>query len=88
MILIGENLNVMVKRIGEAMRNRDAKTIQELAVAEAEAGVDYIDINLGPARKAGDELMEWIVKTVQEVVDIPLYLDTTNEVAIEAGLNV
>jgi 5-methyltetrahydrofolate corrinoid/iron sulfur protein methyltransferase len=88
MILIGENLNVMVKRIGEAMRNRDAKTIQELAVAEAEAGVDYIDINLGPARKAGDELMEWIVKTVQEVVDIPLYLDTTNEVAIEAGLKV
>jgi len=86
MILIGENLNVMVKRIGEAMRNRDAKTIQELAVAEAEAGVDYIDINLGPARKGGDELMEWIVKTVQEVVDIPLYLDTTNEIAIEAGL--
>ena len=86
MILIGENLNVMVKKIGTAMRERDSKTIQELAVAEAQAGVDYIDINLGPARKAGDELMEWIVKTVQEVVDIPLYLDTTNEVAIEAGL--
>lgn len=88
MILIGENLNVMVKKIGTAMKERDSKTIQELAVAEAEAGVDYIDINLGPARKAGDELMEWIVKTVQEVVDIPLYLDTTNEVAIEAGLKV
>ncbi len=88
MILIGENLNVMVKRIGTAMKERDAKTIQELAVAEAEAGVDYIDINLGPARKGGDELMEWIVKTVQEVVDIPLYLDTTNEAAIEAGLRV
>lgn len=88
MILIGENLNVMVKRIGMAMRERDAKTIQDLAVAEAEAGVDYIDINLGPARKAGDELMEWIVKTVQEVVDIPLCLDTTNEAAIEGGLRV
>ncbi len=88
MILIGENLNVMVKRIGTAMKERDSKTIQELAVAEAEAGVDYIDINLGPARKGGDELMEWIVKTVQEVVDIPLYLDTTNEAAIEAGLRV
>jgi len=88
MILIGENLNVMVKKIGTAMKERDPKTIQELAVAEAEAGVDYIDINLGPARKAGDELMEWIVKTVQEVVDVPLYLDTTNEAAIEAGLRV
>jgi 5-methyltetrahydrofolate corrinoid/iron sulfur protein methyltransferase len=88
MILVGENLNVMVQRIGTAMRERDSKTIQELAVAEAEAGIDYIDINLGPARKAGDELMEWMVKTVQEVVDIPLYLDTTNEAAIEAGLRV
>jgi 5-methyltetrahydrofolate corrinoid/iron sulfur protein methyltransferase len=88
MILIGENLNVMVKRIGQAMKDRDPKPIQELAVAEAEAGVDYIDVNLGPARKGGEELMEWMVKTVQEVVDLPLYLDTTNVQAVEAGLKV
>ncbi len=86
MLLIGENLNVMVKRIGQAMKDRDPKPIQELAVKEAEAGVDFIDINLGPARKGGAELMEWMVKTVQEVVDTPLYLDTTNIEAIEAGL--
>ncbi len=30
--------------------------------------------------------MEWMVKTIQEVVDLPLYLDTTNVNAIEAGL--
>jgi 5-methyltetrahydrofolate corrinoid/iron sulfur protein methyltransferase len=30
--------------------------------------------------------MEWVVKTVQEVVDTPLYLDTINAEAIEAGL--
>ena len=88
MILIGENLNVMVKKIGQAMKERNPKPIQELAVAEAEAGVDYIDVNLGPARKGGGELMEWMVKTVQEVVDLPLYLDTTNVSAIEAGLKV
>ncbi|MBN1841633.1 MAG: dihydropteroate synthase [Deltaproteobacteria bacterium] len=88
MILIGENLNVMVKRIGQAIKERDPKPIQGLAVAEAEAGVDYIDINLGPARKGGEELMEWMVKTIQEVVDLPLYLDTTNAKAVEAGLKV
>ena len=86
MLLIGENLNVMVKKIGTAMKERDPKPIQELAIAEANAGVDYIDINLGPARKGGGELMEWVVKTVQEVVDTPLYLDTINAEAIEAGL--
>jgi 5-methyltetrahydrofolate corrinoid/iron sulfur protein methyltransferase len=86
MLRIGENLNVMVKKIGTAMKDRDPKPIQELAIAEAKAGVDFIDINLGPARKGGGELMEWIVKVVQEVVDTPLYLDTINTEAIEAGL--
>ncbi len=88
MILIGENLNVMVKKIGTAIKEKDPKPIRELAIAEASAGVDYIDINLGPARKGGGELMEWIVKTVQEVVDTSLYLDTINAEAIEAGLRV
>lgn len=88
MIRIGENLNVMVKKIGAAMKDRDPKPIQELAIAEAKAGVNYIDINLGPARKEGAELMEWVVRTVQEVVDLPLYLDTINTEAIEAGLKV
>ncbi len=88
MELIGENMNVMVAKIGTAMKERDAKTIQELAVAEAAAGVHYLDINLGPARKGGAELMEWMVKTIQEVVDLPLYLDTTNVEAIGAGLKV
>jgi len=88
MLRIGENLNVMIKRIGAAMKARDPKPIQEMAVAETEAGVDYIDINLGPARKAGDELMTWVVNTVQEVTDTPLCLDTTNAVAMEAGLKV
>jgi 5-methyltetrahydrofolate corrinoid/iron sulfur protein methyltransferase len=86
MILIGENLNVMVKRIGQAIKERNPKPIQALAVAEAEAGVDYIDINIGPARKGGAELMSWMVEIVQEVVDLPLYLDTTNVEAVEAGL--
>jgi len=86
MILIGENLNIMVKKIGTAMREKDPKPIQELAIAEANAGVDYIDVNLGPARKGGGELMEWVVKTVHEVVDTPLFLDTINAEAIEAGL--
>jgi len=88
MILIGENLNVMSKTIGPALRERNPKPIQELARAEAAAGVDYLDLNIGPARKGGEELMEWVVQTVQEVTDKPLSLDTTNLNAMEAGLKV
>jgi cobalamin-dependent methionine synthase I len=86
MILIGENLNIMSQTIGPALRERNPKPIQELAKAETD--VDYIDLNIGPARKAGDELMAWVVKTVQEVTDKSLSLDTTNPVAMEAGLKV
>jgi cobalamin-dependent methionine synthase I len=88
MILIGESINVMSKTIGPALKERNPKPIQELAKAEVETGVDYLDLNIGPARKAGDELMTWAVNTVQEVTDLPLSLDTTNPVAMEAGLKV
>ena len=86
MILIGENINVMSQTIGPALKERNPKPIQELAKAEAETGVDYLDLNIGPARKAGDEIMTWVVNTVQEVTDKPLSLDTTNLIAMEAGL--
>ncbi len=86
MILIGENLNVMSKTLGPALRERNAAPIQEMAKAETEAGIDLIDLNIGPARKGGDELMDWVVNTVQAVTDKQLSLDTTNLVAMEAGL--
>ena len=57
MILVGENLNIMSKTLGPALRERNAGPVQEMAVAEHKVDVDYIDINIGPARKGGDEFM-------------------------------
>ncbi|MCG6894680.1 MAG: dihydropteroate synthase [Desulfobacteraceae bacterium] len=89
MILIGESLNVISKKIGRAFKERDPKPLQEEALEQKKLGMDYIDINLGPAKKDGHELMPWVIQTVQEVVDdIPLALDTSNIDAIEAGLKV
>ena len=89
MYLIGESLNVISRKIGTAFKERDPKPIQEEALFQKEKGMDYIDINLGPAKKDGHELMPWVVQTVQEVVpDVPLALDTSNIDAIEAALKV
>ena len=88
MLLIGESLNVMSKKVGQAMKDRDPGPIQEEAKLQKEKGMDYVDINLGPAKKDGAELMPWIVQTVQEVVDLPLALDTSNIDAIAEGLKV
>ncbi len=86
MLFVAENINVMSKSLGPAMRNRDAGPIENMAKILAANGADYLDINVGPARKNGAEMVEWMVKTVQGVVDKPLWVDTTNIEAMEAGL--
>jgi len=88
MLLIGENLNVINTIIGRAFKQKDPGPIAAEAIRQKEKGMDWIDINLGPARKGGPELMEFVVKTVQEAIgdETPLCLDTSNIEAMEAGL--
>jgi len=86
MILIGENIHIISKAVSEAVRNRDVAPIQALARAQAQAGADYLDLNLGPARREPQEVASWLVETVQEVADLPISLDTMNPLAMEAGL--
>jgi len=86
--VVAENINIMSKYTGNAMREKDPKPIQEWAEKLTERGADLLDLNVGPARKGGPEMMQWLVRTVQEVTDLPLFLDTTNSEAIEAGLQV
>lgn len=88
MLVIGEKLNVMGKSIGPAMKDREKRPIQDMAMRQVENGADVLDINLGPATKGGPELMEFVVTTVQEVTDTRLCLDTMNAEAMEAGLRV
>ncbi|ADJ26121.1 dihydropteroate synthase DHPS [Dehalogenimonas lykanthroporepellens BL-DC-9] len=85
-VLIAENINVISKSIGPAIRERQAAPILELASAAFAVGMDYLDLNIGPARKNGAETMRWLVETVQNDVELPLSLDTTNAEAINAGL--
>jgi cobalamin-dependent methionine synthase I len=86
MVIIGENIHVIAQAVSTAIKERDAKVIQELARAQTEAGADYIDLNVGPMKKDPEENMQWLVSTVQEVTDLPLSIDTMNPVAMEAGL--
>jgi cobalamin-dependent methionine synthase I len=86
MILIGENIHILSKAIAEALQNREKEVFQNLARKQAAAGVDYLDLNVGPVRKDPDSLA-WLVEVVQEVVDLPLSLDTLNPEAMEKALS-
>jgi 5-methyltetrahydrofolate corrinoid/iron sulfur protein methyltransferase len=88
MLVIGEKLSIIAKRVREAMMSRDKGPIQEIAKAQADAGAGMIDANIGPAEDGGEDLMQWMVTTIQETVKLPVCLDTTNASALEAGLKV
>jgi 5-methyltetrahydrofolate corrinoid/iron sulfur protein methyltransferase len=46
-----------------------------------------IDLNIGPRKKDGPEVVEWLVECMQEAVPgMTISFDTTNLAAIEAGL--
>ena len=86
MYIIGENIHIISDKVKTALKDRDAKFFQELAVQQVDAGAQALDINLGPRKKDGEEVFPWMVEVVEQVVDVPLSFDTTNVLGIEAGL--
>jgi len=88
MLIIGEKLSIIAKRVREAMMKREKPPIQDIAISQWKAGAGMIDANIGPAEEGGESLMQWMVTTIQEAVTLPVCLDTTNYTAIEAGLAV
>jgi cobalamin-dependent methionine synthase I len=88
MSLIGEGIHVISKEINHAIQTRNPEPIQKLARLQEEAGADYLDLNLGPLSKNPVETIQWVIGAVQEVVNIPVSLDTPNPLAMEAGLQI
>jgi 5-methyltetrahydrofolate corrinoid/iron sulfur protein methyltransferase len=86
MYIIGENIHIISQSVKDALRDKDAKFFQDLAVRQVDAGAQALDLNLGPRKKDWEEVFPWMVKTVEAVVDVPLSFDSTNLLGIEAGL--
>ncbi len=87
MYIIGENIHIISPRVKEALANRDGGFFVQLAQKQKAAGAHVLDLNIGPQKKAGPEVISWLIDCVQEGVgDMTVSLDTTNLVAIETGL--
>lgn len=86
MYIIGENIHIISDKVKLALKERDAKFFQDLAVSQVEGGAQALDINLGPRKKDWEEVFPWMVETVEAVTDVPLSFDSTNLMGIEAGL--
>lgn len=87
MFIIGENIHIISPRVKQALAERDGAFFVQLARKQKEAGAHALDLNIGPQKKAGPEVIDWLVDVVQEAVgDMTLSFDTTNLAAIETGL--
>jgi 5-methyltetrahydrofolate--homocysteine methyltransferase len=76
MIIIGEKINGSIPSVGEAIINRDADFIRNLARTQTEAGADFIDVCASGDASVELEAMEWLINLVQEVTDTPIAVDS------------
>jgi len=84
---IGENIHIISPRVKEALAERDGAFFVELARQQKDAGAHALDLNIGPQKKSGPEVMDWLTDCMQEAVPgMTLSFDTTNLAAIETGL--
>jgi 5-methyltetrahydrofolate corrinoid/iron sulfur protein methyltransferase len=87
MYIIGENIQILSARVKSAIADRDATPIREMALSQIQHGANMLDVNIGPRKRDGIEVMQWMIDEIYDQVGpVPLSLDTTNAAAIEAGL--
>lgn len=89
MIIIGEKINATIPGLKEIIEGRNGEALLNLAVAQASAGADYIDVNVAvdtASRDEEKELMKWAVTLLRDKVDKPLCIDSGDPEVIEAGL--
>jgi cobalamin-dependent methionine synthase I len=83
MKIIGEKINGTRKKIAQAIAERDVETIQNLAIKQSEAGAHWLDVNAGTHPKQEPDDLACLVDIIQDVVDIPLCLDSANPTALK-----
>ena len=87
--VIGERINPTgKKRLQQALLEEDTDYLVEMAIRQADAGADLLDINVGYPGVDEVTMLPRVVQAVQAAVDLPLQLDTTNPAALEAALRV
>lgn len=86
MIIIGERINTSRKRVTEAIERKDKIFFQEEARKQEDAGADYIDVNCGTRIDTELDEFLWLVDLIQEVVSVPLSLDSADPKVLAAGL--
>lgn len=86
-VLIGERINPTgKKRFKEALRENDIDYILGEGLSQQEKGAHVLDVNVGLPEIDEPAMLEKVCYELQAIIDLPLQIDTTDVVAMEAAL--
>jgi cobalamin-dependent methionine synthase I len=86
MKIIGEKINGTRKRVAQAIAERDAEFIKDLAQKQAAAGSSWLDVNAGTLPSQEPDDLVWLIENIQSVVETPLSLDSANPKALQIAI--
>ena len=88
-VLIGERINPTGrKRLAAELAAGNIEIVKQEALTQVDSGADVIDVNVGAIGVDQVTMLPRAVEMVQEVVDVPISIDTADPVALEAALKV
>ena len=85
--IVGERLNPTGRQLLiDAYVSGNNDYVINLALEQSKEGSEILNVNVGVPDLDEERAMKRVIKGIQEVVDVPLQLDSSNVKALEAGL--
>ena len=85
--IVGERLNPTGRKpLIDAYVSGNNDYVINLALEQSKEGSEILNVNVGVPDLDEEKTMKRVIKGIQEVVDVPLQLDSSNVKALEAGL--
>ncbi len=86
-VLVGERINPTgKKRFKQALKENDLPYIINEGLAQEDKGVHVLDVNVGLPEIDEVAMLKSVVKELQSVTELPLQLDTSDPIAMEAAM--
>ncbi|MEW8998078.1 MAG: homocysteine S-methyltransferase family protein [Thermoanaerobacter sp.] len=87
--VIGERINPTgKKKLSEAFLAGNVSLAVEEAIKQQKCGAEILDVNVGVPGVNEEELLPKVVSEIQNVVDLPLQIDSTNIKAVEKAIRI
>jgi 5-methyltetrahydrofolate--homocysteine methyltransferase len=88
-VLIGERINPAgKKKLAESLKTGNMDIVRKEAIEQVKAGADVLDVNVTVFGQDEAPVLPLAVRTVMEVTDVPICIDSANAEALKAALKI